>query len=301
MPLQKEIVPENNWPARPLKVITLNHWLSLRSLPGSAERSELILRFLEAEKPDIFFAQELAWPFFHQFAARLAPHYQIINPAGGKATGKWTTLPRRLLSLPRGPLGSGLAIFLRRSLCGPANLRGQKRSYFFKIFPSDIIADRCFLFVRLRHRETGTSLALATTHLSPYPRNIRVRTMQLEKMLRFLKKQRADWHILGGDFNFRPDSPEYQMMLQAGYRDAEMLAGSGNLGGQTGPAPDPFSGTTTWPEDSPFFDHSEPPGKIDYIWARPAGENREARVTDFQVLFESFSDHYPVRAGLELS
>ena len=81
--------------------------------------------------------------------------------------------------------------------------------------------------------------------------------------------------ILAGDFNFTPDSAEYQAMIDAGWVDTAAAFGD--------PKP-------TCPADKPTM-------RIDYVFVRPA---ERWRVIDVQVLDEPIaSDHAPVLVELE--
>ena len=81
--------------------------------------------------------------------------------------------------------------------------------------------------------------------------------------------------ILAGDFNFTPDSDEYQAMIDAGWVDAAAVFGN--------PKP-------TIPADAPRR-------RIDYVFVKPASA---WKVIDVQVLDEPVaSDHAPVLVELE--
>jgi len=50
----------------------------------------------------------------------------------------------------------------------------------------------------------------------------------MAELQRLLAQERHLGVVLGGDFNFEPDSPEYRALLAAGLRDTHMIASSGS-------------------------------------------------------------------------
>lgn len=134
--------------------------------------------------------------------------------------------------------------------------------------------------------QTGAEeLIVHTGHLNPHKSEIRIR--EIEGMLAVMEKdQRSGKSILfQGDLNHRPDSPEYERWVKAGFVDSFAAKGVGQ----------PFTSNSVTPR-----------GRIDYIWVfGPLAH----RLNEARCLFEgafrtnpedphsvALSDHLPVMA-----
>jgi endonuclease/exonuclease/phosphatase family metal-dependent hydrolase len=115
-------------------------------------------------------------------------------------------------------------------------------------------------------------LVFASTHLCHLSEQTR------QQQLRAIESNRAyqgSATLLAGDFNFTPDSDEYEIAINAGWLDT----------------------AAAFSNPQPTVPADQPTRRIDYVFARPA---KRWRVMDVQVLDEPVaSDHAPVLVELE--
>ena len=130
----------------------------------------------------------------------------------------------------------------------------------------DIIMNRGFLWVEL-DTSLGKRLRVIATHFHSGEEDSDLRLPQTFAILK--RWQNEERTVLIGDFNGRPDSPEVQAILQAGFKDALAEAGGAEPG-------------YTYASD-------ELVERIDYIFVTP-----DLSAQDFSVRVTQASDHLPV-------
>ncbi len=103
---------------------------------------------------------------------------------------------------------------------------------------------------------SGTSLDFTVTHLHHLVPDESVRADQATALAAWLEPV-AGPLVVVGDFNAEPTEPAYQVMLDAGFRSANVEA--------NGAEP-----SVTWPSgiQAPGMDVDGDPGCLDYIWVR---------------------------------
>jgi endonuclease/exonuclease/phosphatase family metal-dependent hydrolase len=117
----------------------------------------------------------------------------------------------------------------------------------------------------------GKQIIFAGTHLcSHYDTN---RFEQAEAICDIFRDVKQPM-ILGGDFNFKPDSEPYKVIMRC-FNDAEEMKGD--------------------PKNT--ISYENPRSRIDYIFV---SGNYTWRIKDFEIIYTSASDHMPVLVTLEL-
>lgn len=130
-------------------------------------------------------------------------------------------------------------------------------------------------FLRVTVRFGKKKLIFASTHLD-YRGNVEEdRLAGVGKIRELMGEEKADWKIIAGDFNARPDSKTYAEMA-AQFKDAWAQVGHGD--GFTIPV-------------------RRPAARIDYIWF--AGDER-LRPARAEVLRSEASDHLPLLVEFNL-
>jgi endonuclease/exonuclease/phosphatase family metal-dependent hydrolase len=134
-------------------------------------------------------------------------------------------------------------------------------------------------------RTASEEIVVHSGHLNPHKSEIRMK--EIDGMLRVMEQDQKPGRsiLLQGDLNHRPEAPEYQRWVQAGFVDTFAAKGVGQ----------PFT-------SSPIA----PKGRIDYIWVHGP---LAARLSEARCLFEgafrtnpddpqsvALSDHLPVMA-----
>ena len=229
--------------ALPLRFMTYNIHQGFDT-DGSLNMEELALA-IEAERPDVVALQEVSRGW-------------LIN--GSVDTLEWLSqrLGMRYVWGPTADSTWGNAVLSRYPVRYVEHHEMPNND--------DIVIDRGFLWVEI-DTNWGTRLRVIATHFHHVRDEGRLRLPQAFAILK--RWNNVERTVLLGDFNARPDSPEIQAILQAGFKDAFAVPGAAGDG-------------YTYASD----DLVE---RIDYIFVTPdlAVEDYSARVTQA-------SDHLPV-------
>jgi len=142
---------------------------------------------------------------------------------------------------------------------------------------------RIVTYAVLERKSDGKRLMHLNTHLD----NSRMSCKQIAVMLELLEELNAEKLpiLLTGDFNFNPDTPNYQMYLDAGFENSLMHAKE-----------------TSEKTDDTVFPRTTLDGwKFDYIFVKAERfEVDTHRVCTEKINEEYVSDHYPVYAEVAL-
>ncbi len=206
---------------------------------------EALAEAIEAEEPDVIALQEVSRGW-------------LIN--GSVDTLEWLS---QRLGMPYvwGPAADsawGNAVLSRYPLTGVEHHSMPNND--------DLIMDRGFLWIEI-DTSMGTRLRVIATHFHSGEGDSDLRLPQAFAILK--RWQNEERTVLLGDFNARPDSPEVQAILQAGFEDTLVEAGADGDG-------------YTYASD----DLVE---RIDYIFVTP-----DLSAQDFSVRLTQASDHLPV-------
>jgi endonuclease/exonuclease/phosphatase family metal-dependent hydrolase len=219
-----------------LSVATLN----IRNLADRWwERAPLVFADFAALQPDVIGLQEVVYPLQQD---------RLIGAAGDgryQAFRGWAGRPEY-----------GNALLVREGLAAgkPERL--------------DLGTNRSALRMPIGCDGGTPSWTFAVTHLHHTPADEQAREHQARDLVAWLDGIPAPAPlVVVGDFNAEPIEPAYDVMTNAGFRSAHLVA--------NGAEPD-----VTWPSgiQAPGMDADGDPGCLDYIWVRGAVEVESCRL-----------------------
>ncbi|MEO6955506.1 MAG: endonuclease/exonuclease/phosphatase family protein [Antricoccus sp.] len=135
---------------------------------------------------------------------------------------------------------------------------------------------RVMTIMQLAHLQSSLTVAVANLHLDHTSDQARI--AGIEVVLDQLREVSSERIIVMGDFNAEPDSAVYQMMLDAGFRDAHGPAAGGTF--------------HAWRGDCGR--------RIDYLFVGGAIEVLGAHIDRTVIENRLPSDHWPIAARLRL-
>lgn len=186
-----------------LKILTLNFW-GVPILTGRIQkRLALFAKQILVNKPDIICLQEIWLLKDKKFIKdQLKGRYYVNNSGGSKKLGEIFNLNRK----------GGLVTLSRYKIENSKFYQFKKHDY-FRI--DELVGGKGFLKTQIV--SPVGKFILINTHLSAgfKPNNQKIRIQQLNQLLRFAKKTKQELPlILVGDFNFKPQTPEYRLITK---------------------------------------------------------------------------------------
>jgi len=161
------------------------------------------------------------------------------------------------------------------------------------------VEKRILHHLNLTHRKTKTKINFLNTHLTF--RDSEKRAEEINKFRNVIDKKNI--YILAGDFNTKPDTPEYLKLIKMGFTDTFRFKNKGKLG-------------YTWEADNSLIQRQikiplitrmmkdfKENQRVDYIFIKPANKIKIISsdvILDKKYKGENLSDHYGVLTEFEI-
>lgn len=260
-----------------IKVITFNiRYDNPRdSINAWPNRKDLLIKFLQEEKPDLFGLQEALW---HQYATIDSAMKGYSSAGAGRDDGqKKGEMNPLFVNNERFEIVLGNTFWLSETP-GVPGTKGWGASL-----------PRIVTWVELKEKVTGRKLFYFNTHFAHDSDSARV--MSAGILLNEVKKIAGDSRfVVTGDFNMTPDSRAYSILTGPG-PEAPLIADSYKI--SETPPEGPVGTFNGW-SDNPRSN------RIDYIFVR-SGMKVKSISTIVRKQGEIFiSDHWPVAAEIYL-
>ncbi len=260
-----------------IKVITFNiRYDNPRdSINAWPNRKDLLIKFLQEEKPDLFGLQEALW---HQYAAIDSAMIGYSSAGAGRDDGqKKGEMNPLFVNNERFEIVLGNTFWLSETP-GVPGTKGWGASL-----------PRIVTWVELKEKDTGRKLFYFNTHFAHDSDSARV--MSAGILLNEVKKIAGNSRfVITGDFNMTPDSRAYSILTGPG-PEAPLIADSYKI--SETPPEGPVGTFNGW-SDNPRSN------RIDYIFVR-SGMKVKSISTIVRKQGEIFiSDHWPVAGEIYL-
>ncbi|HPC99265.1 MAG TPA: endonuclease/exonuclease/phosphatase family protein [Bacteroidia bacterium] len=260
-----------------IKVITFNiRYDNPRdSINAWPNRKDLLIKFLQEEKPDLFGLQEALW---HQYAAIDSAMKGYSSAGAGRDDGqKKGEMNPLFVNNERFEIVLGNTFWLSETP-GVPGTKGWGASL-----------PRIVTWVELKEKDTGRKLFYFNTHFAHDSDSARV--MSAGILLNEVKKIAGNSRfVITGDFNMTPDSRAYSILTGPG-PEAPLIADSYKI--SETPPEGPVGTFNGW-SDNPRSN------RIDYIFVR-SGMKVKSISTIVRKQGEIFiSDHWPVAGEIYL-